>query len=131
MWLLCLGDAACHVIKAGTLRPNLHNQLWAGSSTVKCVVYCYHERSSVQIREKPNVFLHHFKLNWIWWSPSGLLAESCSGLAGLDQESWNSMDPDGLHQESIRSLPGVQQDSLVVHSGCYLERGPDGLQVYS
>jgi hypothetical protein len=43
-------------------------------------------------------------------------------------ESWNSLHPDGLHQESIWSIPGVHQDSLIVHSGCYLERGPDGLQ---
>src|ERR1700683_2210886 len=114
LWLPCLGDVACHVIKAGTLRPDLHNQLWAGSSTVKCILYCYRERLSVRIREKENVFLHHIKLNWIWWSPSGLLVESCSGLAGLDQESWNSMDPDGLQEQSLDFIwtpDGVHQDA--------------------
>ena len=37
----------------------------------------------------------------------------------------------GLDQESSMSIPGVLQDSLVVHNGCYLKRGPDGLQVDS
>jgi hypothetical protein len=41
------------------------------------------------------------------------------------------LHPDGLHQESTWSIPGVQQDSLIVYSGCYLKRGPDGLQVDS
>jgi len=57
--------------------------------------------------------------------------ESCSGFNGLDQESWKSLHPDGLHQESSRSIPGVQQDSLVVYSGCYLERSPDGVLMES
>src|ERR1700683_4378892 len=134
LWLPCLGDVACHVIKVGTLRPNLHNQLWAGSSTVKRVLYCYHERSSVRIREKPNVFCHHFNLNWIWWSPSGLLAESCSGLAGLDQASWNCVDPDGLHQDSIQTPSGVHQEYTWSPAGCTMAatlRGSDGLQVDS
>ena len=73
-------------------------------------------------------FWHQIKFNWLKWSPSGLLVESCSGFTGLDQESWNSLHPDGLHQESTWSLPGVQQDALIVYNGCYLKRGPDGLQ---
>ena len=54
--------------------------------------------------------------------------ESCSGFKGLDQESWKSLHPDGLHQESIWRIPGAHQGSMMVHSGCYLKRGPDGLQ---
>src|ERR1700677_1728915 len=98
---------------------------------VKRVLYCCRERSSVRICEKANVFLHHIKLNWLWWSPSGLLAESCSGLAGLDQESWNSMNPDGLHQDSIRTPSGLHQDFIRSPAGCTMAaplRGPDGLQ---
>ena len=54
--------------------------------------------------------------------------ESCSGFKGLDQESWKSLHPDGVHQESIWRIHGVHQDSMMVHNGCYLKRGPDGLQ---
>ena len=49
--------------------------------------------------------------------------ESCLGFMGLDQEFWKS-----LHQDSIWRIPGVHQDSLMVHNGCYLMRGPDQLQ---
>ena len=54
--------------------------------------------------------------------------ESCSGFKELDQESRKSLHPDGVHQESIWRIPGVYQDSLMVHNGCYLKIGPDGLQ---
>jgi hypothetical protein len=50
------------------------------------------------------------------------------GFKGLDQESWKSLHPDGLHQESIWRIPGAHQGSMMVHNGCYLKRGPDGLQ---
>jgi hypothetical protein len=55
--------------------------------------------------------------------------ESCSGFKGLDQEPWKSLHPDGVHQESIWSLSGVYQDSMMVHNGCYLKRGPDRLLI--
>jgi hypothetical protein len=50
LWLpfwVCLGDAACHVIYMGTYRPNLCNQMWAGSSAVKRGFYCYRKKSGV------------------------------------------------------------------------------------
>ena len=50
------------------------------------------------------------------------------GFKGLDQESWKSLHPDRVHQESIWRIPRVYQDSLMVHNGCYLKRGSDGLQ---
>ena len=40
---------------------------------------------------------------------------SCSGFKGLDQEY-------------IWRIPEAHQDSMMVHNGCYLKRGPDGLQ---
>ena len=47
-------------------------------------------------------------------------------LLELYQES--TWSPSGVHQESIWRIPGVYQDSLMVHNGCYLKIGPDGLQ---
>ena len=85
--MVCLGDVASHVIDVGTYCPNLCDHTWASSSAVKCVFYSYRKRSGVQIRENLNVFLHHLKLNWHRWSPSGLYVDSCSGCTGLNQES--------------------------------------------
>jgi hypothetical protein len=34
-FLVCLGDAACHVVYVGTCCPNLHHHLWVGGSVVK------------------------------------------------------------------------------------------------
>ena len=50
------GDAACHVIGVGTCCPNVPNHMWAGSSAVKRVLYCYRKRSGVRISQKTNVF---------------------------------------------------------------------------
>jgi hypothetical protein len=71
--------------------------------------------------KKQVFFLYQIKLNWV-------IVELCSGFKGLDQESWKNLHPDGLYQESIWRIPRVHQNSMMVHNGCYLKRGPDGLQ---
>ena len=38
LFLVCLGDVGCHMINVGTCCPNLHNQSWASSLVVKCVL---------------------------------------------------------------------------------------------
>ena len=38
LFLVCLGDAAGHVIIMGTCSPNLHNQPWTVSSVVKHIL---------------------------------------------------------------------------------------------
>jgi hypothetical protein len=57
-------------------------------------------------RKKQIFFLHPIKLNWLWWSPSGVLLDYM----------WS---PARVLRDWIRSLSGVHQDSLIVYKGCY------------
>ena len=60
----CLGDAASHVSDVGTCCPNLCNQRWPGSSSVKCMLTVTVEVGGSNLQNN-KCFLHKIKLNWL------------------------------------------------------------------
>ena len=85
--------------------------------------------------KKQLFFLHQIKLNWLWWSPSGVLLDYMWSPARVLRDWIRSPGKVSILMDSIRSLSGVHQDSLIVYKGCFLgevqmdsRKTPDGLQ---
>ena len=100
-------DVACHVISVGTCCPNSHIQSWASSSAVKREI-AVPVKVRVQICEKTDDFLHKIKLNWLWWSPSGVHLDYMWSPARVLRDWIRSPGIVSILMDSIGSPLGVQ-----------------------
>ena len=112
----------------GTWWPNLHNHPWAGSSVVKCMLYCQRRRSRVRICQKNKCF---FALNWIKLDYSGAHLDYMWSPARVLRDWIRSPGKVSILMESTRILWWCTMAATLREVQMDSRKTPDGLQVDS
>ena len=104
-FLVCLGDAAGHVIMVGTYCPSLHNEPWTSSSVVKRVLIVTAKGREFESVKRQMFFCPQLNHR----SPCGVPVESLISPGGTVR---GLLEKSPLYEDYTRSPSGLLVDSL-------------------